>query len=162
MSVDSNAFLIQDYDAYDVYECLKKSKKVDEVEVYFYDQFRRERMEISFTWSGEQRHLSITRRNDGDYDDEGVPAEYRTQLHFGFMPTSRPIFEYILGHCGGGWAKFEDTNDDETFKQYYPYGSQIKPGRQYFRKLIVIGKEQEQITNFFMGNNRLKIRSIFE
>jgi 2-keto-4-pentenoate hydratase/2-oxohepta-3-ene-1,7-dioic acid hydratase in catechol pathway len=82
------------------------------------------------------------------------------QIHFAFRSTSQPICEYILGHCGGGLVKYKDTDNYEEYKEIYPYGKQIEPGRNYFRKLLEMGKEKEQIYNFFMGNNRDKIKAV--
>ena len=159
MGVDTNAFLNSRYDPYDIFECLKKSRKANDVRVALYDDFARGRIDIEYNWQDDDRYMGVNFAREGDYDE--IPQDHMLQIHFAFRSTSQPICEYILGHCGGGWVKYKDTDDHEDYKQVYPYGKQIKPGRNYFRKLLDMHKEKEQIYNFFMGSNRDKIKIIF-
>lgn len=158
MGTDTNAYLKTEYDAYDVFKALQASKKVTNLEVFMWDRYKEERIDIRYDWDGNQRDMTVARHGPDDMY-ETVPEGYTIFLHFGYQVTSKPIMEYILGHCGGGWLKLKDTEDGVPYHQIWPYGKQIKP-LKYFKTLLKLDIPKDAIVQFFMGDNRAKIKAI--
>jgi hypothetical protein len=160
MGVDSDAYLKTEYDAYDIFELLKKSKKVTGLRFFIFSSYREGfRASLQFYWGGSSdRDLTISSIESSDVD-EGIPKTHLSYLHFGFQETSKPIMEYILGHVGGGYLNLQDTKN-LGFHYVYPFGKQVLP-KGYFKKLVRLDKDPTLIQSFVNGDNKDKIRCLF-